>query len=251
MAKARKKAAEASLDRAEVARFSALAESWWDAEGPFKPLHRMNPLRLDYIKGQIVSHFGLAAKAKAPFAGLRLLDLGCGGGLLTEPMARLGAAVSGLDASEQNVAVARHHATTAGLSIEYVCGTAEALAARNETFDVILNLEVVEHVASVASYLAACRKLLKADGIMVFSTIAKTPKAYLLAIVGAEYVLRWLPRGTHDFAKFLRPSELAERLADAGFRVKDLTGFVFNPLNGTWSLKDDLSVNYAGSAVVR
>ncbi|HXV73391.1 MAG TPA: bifunctional 2-polyprenyl-6-hydroxyphenol methylase/3-demethylubiquinol 3-O-methyltransferase UbiG [Sphingomonadales bacterium] len=249
MAKAGIGGSGASLDAAEVARFSALAESWWDAEGPLCPLHRMNPLRLDYIKGEIVSHFALDAKSKAPLQSLQLLDVGCGGGLLAEPMARLGAAVTGLDASEENIAIARLHAQGASLPIAYVCGTAEDLATEKEKFDVILNMEVIEHVADVKSYLTACRRLLKDDGLMIFSTLARTPKAWLLAIVGAEMVLRWLPKGTHDFTKFLKPSELAEKLNEAGFRVKDLTGFVFDPLSGRWSIKDDLSVNYADSAV--
>jgi 2-polyprenyl-6-hydroxyphenyl methylase / 3-demethylubiquinone-9 3-methyltransferase len=249
MAKARKSKGGASVDPAEVARFSALAETWWDPEGPFKPLHRMNPLRLDYITGHIVSHFGRDGKAKAPLGGLKVLDIGCGGGLLAEPMARLGATVTGLDASEENIAVAALHAKNSGLAIAYRSATAEDVAAEGKTFDVILTMEVVEHVADVASYLSACRKLLSPKGIMVFSTLSRTPKAFLVAIVGAEWVLRWLPRGTHDFAKFLKPSELAEKLATAGFRVAGLTGFVFDPLSGKWSLKNDLSVNYAGVAV--
>lgn len=238
-----------SFDAAEIARFSALADRWWDPEGPFRPLHRMNPLRLEYIRRQVLSHFKLKPDSPTPLQGLRLLDIGCGGGLVCEPMARLGAQVTGLDASEKNVAVAQVHAQTSGLSITYVGGTAEELVKTGQTFDVILNMEVVEHVADVKSYLTACRALTNKDGLMIFSTLARTPKAYLFAIVGAEYVLRWLPRGTHEFSKFLKPSELAEKLSDAGFRVQDLTGFVFNPMSGRWSCQKDLSVNYAGSAV--
>lgn len=249
MSQTEKRSRGLSFDAEEIARFSALADRWWDPDGPFRPLHRMNPLRLGYIRQQAVSHFKLKPDSPTPLQGLRLLDIGCGGGLVCEPMARLGAQVTGLDASEKNIAVAQLHAQTSKLSIAYVAGTAEELAKTEQTFDIILNMEVVEHVADVQSYLTACRALMSQNGLMVFSTLARTPKAFLFAIVGAEYVLRWLPRGTHDFSKFLKPSELSEKLSAAGFRVQDLTGFVFNPLSGRWSYKKDLSVNYAGSAV--
>lgn len=190
--------AESTVDPAEVAKFEAMAAEWWDPNGKFKPLHLMNPCRLDYITTQIAEEFGRNLEKPQPFKGLRLLDIGCGGGLLSEPMARLGAEVIGADAAEGNLPVARIHAEQSGLEIDYRHTTAEALAAAGETFDVVLNMEVVEHVADPLAYLTACRKLLKPDGLHICSTLNRNPKSFAMAIVGAEYVMRWLPKGTHE-----------------------------------------------------
>ncbi len=237
--------AETTVDPAEVAKFQAMAEEWWDPAGKFRPLHLMNPCRLDYITRQIAAEFGRDLSAPAPLAGLRLLDIGCGGGLLCEPMARLGATVTGADAAERNIPVARLHAEQSGLAIDYRATTAEALADAGETFDVVLNMEVVEHVADPAAYLAACRRLLRPGGLMICSTLNRNAKSFLLAIVGAEWVLRWLPRGTHDWRRFITPDELQALLRGAGFDPVDRKGMVFDPLSGRWSLSArDLSVNY-------
>ncbi len=254
-------ASESTVDEAEVAKFEAMAAEWWDPAGKFKPLHEMNPCRLDYITTQIAAEFDrprdrTAAPipnadtahgdaAPGPFAGLRLLDIGCGGGLLSEPMARLGAAVVGADAAAGNIPVARIHAEHSGLDIDYRHVTAEALAAQRERFDVVLNMEVVEHVADPRAYLAACRDLLRPGGLMIVSTLNRTAKSFAMAILGAEWVMRWLPRGTHDWQKFITPAELAAMIADAGLEVVDRRGMVFNPLAWRWGLSDrDLSVNY-------
>lgn len=236
--------AAASVDPAEVARFAAMAEEWWDPHGKFRPLHRLNPTRLAFIRDRAAAHFGRDAKAPEPFAGLRLLDVGCGGGLLCEPMARLGAEVVGIDAAERNVKIARAHATAAGLDIDYRHASAEALAAHGESFDLVLNMEVVEHVADTDSFLGACCRLMRPGGAMVLATLNRTPQSFALAIIGAEYVLRWLPRGTHDWRKFVRPSELEAALARHGADVVARTGVAYNPLTDGWRLSDDLSVNY-------
>lgn len=236
---------ETTVDPAEVAKFEAMAAEWWDPNGKFRPLHQMNPVRLDYIVGQIAAEFGRDRAGLRPFEGLRLLDIGCGGGLLSEPMARLGATVVGADAAARNIPVARLHAEQSGLEIDYRNTTAEALAAAAEQFDVVLNMEVVEHVADPLAYLSACRQLLKPGGLMICSTLNRNPKSYMLAIVGAEMVMRWLPRGTHDWAKFITPDELFALLQQAGLEPVDRKGFVFNPLSWSWSISDrDLSVNY-------
>jgi 2-polyprenyl-6-hydroxyphenyl methylase/3-demethylubiquinone-9 3-methyltransferase len=192
-----------TVDPAEIARFSAIADEWWDPNGKFKPLHRFTPTRLEYIRGRIAGHFGRDALAPKPLAGLRLLDIGCGGGLLCEPMARLGASVVGADAAERNVKTAAVHAERQGLAIDYRHTTAEALAEAGELFDVVLNMEVVEHVADVAAFMGACARLVRPGGLMVVATLNRTAKAFALAIVGAEYVLGWLPRGTHTWSKFV------------------------------------------------
>lgn len=239
-----------TIDTAEVAKFEAMAAEWWDATGKFKPLHMMNPCRLDYITRQIAAEFGRDLTAERPFEGLRLLDIGCGGGLLAEPMARLGASVVGADAAAGNIRVAGIHAEQSGLNIDYRNTTAEALAAEGERFDVVLNMEVIEHVASPPAYLRACFELLKPGGLMICSTINRNPKSFMVAIVGAEQVMRWLPRGTHDWAKFITPDELAGMIRDAGLEVVDRKGFVFNPLLWSWSISDrDLSVNYVTASV--
>ena len=237
---------QTSIDPAEVAKFEAMAAEWWDPEGKFKPLHMMNPVRLEFIAREIAAHFGREREVSAPFAGLRLLDIGCGGGLLSEPMARLGAEVVGADAAEGNIPVAALHAAQVGLEIDYRHSTAEAIEAAGEQFDVVLAMEIVEHVADPLSFLASCQALLKPGGLMLTSTINRNMKSYAVAIVGAEQVMRWLPRGTHEWKKFITPGELENLLQEAGMQVVARTGFVFNPLAWRWSLSDrDLSVNYA------
>ena len=244
-----KKSQAASVDAGEVAYFSALADSWWDETGPFKPLHKLNPTRLQFIRGQLQAHFDLEDNKDKPLKGLSLLDIGCGGGLLCEPMARLGAHVTGIDASAKNIKVASLHAQKSGLKIDYKAIAGEDLAKTKAKFDIILNMEVLEHVADVASFLGACRKLLKPGGIMLFSTINRTPKSYVFAIIGAEYVLNWLPKGTHHWDKFLKPSEMDALCRAAGFEITELYGFVFDPLKNQWGIKKDCSVNYIGVAL--
>ncbi|WOI32526.1 bifunctional 2-polyprenyl-6-hydroxyphenol methylase/3-demethylubiquinol 3-O-methyltransferase UbiG [Tritonibacter scottomollicae] len=238
-------AQQSTVDPSEIAKFEAMAAEWWDPNGKFKPLHMLNPCRLDYITRQIAGEFERDLTSDAPFAGLRILDIGCGGGLLSEPMARLGADVVGADAAEGNLPVARIHAEQSGLEIDYRHTTAEALAEAGEAFDVILNMEVVEHVADPLSYLTATQQLLKSGGLQICSTINRNPKSYAMAIVGAEVVMRWLPRGTHEWSKFITPDELFDLLSQAGLTPVDRKGFVFNPLLWSWSISDrDLSVNY-------
>lgn len=239
-----------TVDVAEVAKFEAMAAEWWDPEGKFKPLHMLNPCRLGYVVEQVAAEFDRDPKAERPFAGLRLLDIGCGGGLLSEPMARLGAEVVGADAAARNIPVARLHAEQSGLEIDYRHTTAEALARAGEVFDVVLNMEVVEHVADPPAYLRACRDLLRPGGLMITSTINRTARSFALAIVGAEWVMRWLPKGTHDWRKFITPDELFDLLRAAGLDPVDRTGMVFDPLRWEWSLSHrDLSVNYVTASV--
>jgi 2-polyprenyl-6-hydroxyphenyl methylase / 3-demethylubiquinone-9 3-methyltransferase len=238
----------ASIDPAETAKFAAMAEAWWDPQGKFRPLHKFNPTRIAFIRDRVAARHGCDPLAPRPLADLRLLDIGCGGGLLAEPMARLGARVTGIDAVERNIAIARLHAEQAGLAIDYRTATPEELVEDGARFDVILNMEVVEHVADRASFLAACCALLADDGLMVIATLNRTPKAFALAVVGAEYVLGWLPRGTHDWRKFVRPSELAAGLRPHGLEFAELTGVSYNPLMDKWSLSRDLDVNYMAVA---
>lgn len=239
-----------TVDPAEVAKFEAMAAEWWDAQGKFKPLHMLNPCRLDYITRQIAAEFGRDLTTPLPFAGLRLLDIGCGGGLLSEPMARLGAQVIGADAAAGNIPVAEIHAEQSGLTIDYRHTTAEALADAGEVFDVILNMEVVEHVADPLAYLTACQRLLKTGGLMICSTLNRNPKSFLVAIVGAEHVMRWLPKGTHEWAKFITPDELFALLQQAGLDPVDRKGFQFNPITWAWRISErDLSVNYVTTSV--
>ena len=241
-----------TIDPAEVAKFEAMAAEWWDTQGKFKPLHLMNPCRLDYITRQIAAEFSRDLTRAAPFAGLRILDIGCGGGLLSEPMARLGADVVGADAAPRNIPVARLHAEASGLTIDYRHTTAEALAAAGEVFDVVLNMEVVEHVADPPGYLRACRDLLKPGGLMICSTLNRNAKSWLMAIVGAEHIMRWLPKGTHDWAKFITPDELFDLLRGAGLEPVDKKGMVFNPISWSWSVSErDLSVNYVTASIRR
>lgn len=236
---------QTTIDPSEVAKFEAMAAEWWNPNGKFRPLHLMNPCRLDYITGQIAAEYGRDLTKPLPFAGLRILDIGCGGGLLSEPMARLGAAVVGADAAPRNIPVAQVHAQASGLSIDYRFTTAEDLAAAGEQFDVVLNMEVVEHVSDPLTYLTACHDLLKSGGIMLCSTLNRNPKSYLMAIIGAEWVMRWLPKGTHDWAKFITPDELYALINRAGLTPVDRKGMVFNPVSWGWSLSArDLSVNY-------
>ncbi len=239
-----------TVDPSEIAKFEAMAAEWWDPNGKFKPLHMLNPCRLDYITQQIAGEFDRDLKSPHPFQGLRLLDIGCGGGLLSEPMARLGAEVVGADAAEGNLPVARIHAEQSGLDIDYRHTTAEDMAAAGEQFDVVLNMEVVEHVADPLGFLTASQQLLKPGGLLICSTINRNPKSYAMAIFGAEVVMRWLPRGTHEWNKFITPDELFDLLHQAGMGPVDRKGFVFNPLLWNWSISDrDLSVNYVTASV--
>ncbi|MDG1520355.1 MAG: bifunctional 2-polyprenyl-6-hydroxyphenol methylase/3-demethylubiquinol 3-O-methyltransferase UbiG [Yoonia sp.] len=239
-----------TVDPSEIAKFEAMAAEWWDLEGKFKPLHMMNPVRLDYITRQIAAEFGRDLHGPTPFAGLRIADIGCGGGLLCEPMARLGAEVVGIDAAERNIPVARLHAEQSGLTIDYRHTTAEAMAAAGEQFDVVINMEVVEHVADPLGYLTACQQLLKSGGLHLCSTINRNPKSFAMAIVGAEWVMRWLPKGTHEWSKFITPNELFDLMTKAGLEPVDRKGYVFNFVKFTWSISDkDLSVNYVTAAL--
>ncbi len=233
-----------TVDDAEVERFSRMAAEWWDPKGKFRPLHKFNPVRLEYIRDKVCAHFGRDANAVKPFEGLRLLDIGCGGGLLSEPMTRLGADVVGADASETNIEVAKIHAADTGLAIDYRATTAEALAEAGEKFDVILNMEVVEHVSDVDLYLRKCAEMVKPGGLMFIATINRTLKAYALAIVGAEQILRWLPRGTHQYEKLVRPEEIDRALEPTGLSVIERTGVSYNPLADSWVRTRDTDVNY-------
>lgn len=239
-----------TVDPAEVAKFEAMAAEWWEPNGKFRPLHMMNPVRLDYITRQIAAEFGRDLTGSKPFAGLRLLDIGCGGGLLSEPMARLGADVVGADAAAGNIPVAKIHAAEQGLEIDYRHTTAEALVVGAEVFDVVLAMEIVEHVADPQQFITTCHDLLKPGGLMIASTINRNAKSFMAAIVGAEWVMRWLPKGTHDWAKFITPDELFALAAQAGLKPVDRKGFVFNPISWQWSVSDrDLSVNYVTTSV--
>jgi 2-polyprenyl-6-hydroxyphenyl methylase/3-demethylubiquinone-9 3-methyltransferase len=236
--------AQSTVDEAEVARFSALAAEWWNPHGKFGVLHKVNPVRLAYIRDQAAAHFARDPKGLKPFAGLALLDIGCGGGLLSEPMSRLGFDVVGADASDKNIKTASVHAAEQSLAIDYRATTAEALAEAGERFDVILNMEVIEHVADLNLFVDSCASMLKPGGMMFVATINRTAKAFALAIIGAEYVLGWLPRGTHDWVKFVTPLELDTALTRARLTVTKETGVMFNPLSGKWLLSSDADVNY-------
>ncbi len=233
-----------TVDPEDVARFSAMAAEWWDPEGKFRPLHRLNPVRLGYIRDRLCTRYGRDERSLRALEGLEIVDIGCGGGLIAEPLARMGATVTAIDASEKNIAVARTHALETGVAIDYRATTAEALAAEGRQFDAVVALEVVEHVADVALFLQSCAALTKPGGALFLATLNRTAKSYLFAIVGAEYVLRWLPRGTHQWEKFLRPSELVDGLAAQGVAVADLTGVCYDPLADDWRLGRDLSVNF-------
>lgn len=241
-------AAATSVDPAEVAKFAALAGEWWNPDGKFRPLHLFNPVRLSFLRATAAAHFKRDPRALSPFKGLTLLDIGCGGGLLSEPMARQGFAVLGADASEKNVKIARAHAEGAGLPLAYRVATAEALAEEGASFDLVLNMEVVEHVADLPGFLRACAKLVAPGGLMIVATLNRTLKSLALAKIGAEYVLRWLPPGTHDWNRFIRPEELTARLENAGLAVCRLQGVVFDPLRWKWALSADTGVNYMAVA---
>ena len=239
-----------TVDEAEIERFSAIAEEWWDPFGKFKPLHKFNPIRLAYIRDGVCAHFSRDRRAKKPLEGLRLLDIGCGGGLVAEPMRRLGAEVVAIDAAERNVKVAAAHAAPLGLEIDYRCTTVEDLAVAGEApFDIVLNLEVVEHVADVDLFLETAAGLVKPGGMMIVATINRTLKAFALAKVGAEYVLRWLPAGTHDPRKFVKPDEATAALSRAGMTVTAEAGVNYFPLLDIWRIGEDMGVNYMLTAV--
>ena len=236
--------AQSTVDAAEVARFEALGEQWWDPKGKMAPLHAINPVRLGFLRDVLVRQFGRDARALRPLAGLRLLDIGCGGGLLSEPLARMGAEVVGIDPAPGNVEIARAHAALAGLEIDYRATTAEELAESGARFDAVLALEVVEHVADVGLFVRTATEMVAPGGLFVGSTLNRTPKSFALAIVGAEYVLRWLPRGTHSWDKFVTPDEFEAVLAAGGFEVRELAGMVYRPLGAEWLMSADTDVNY-------
>ncbi len=240
-----------TIDPAEIEKFSRIATEWWDPHGKFRPLHKFNPVRLAYIRDAALSHFRRDGSARAPLEGLTLIDIGCGGGLVAEPMRRLGAAVTGLDASARNIEVARLHARRSGLDIDYRAGSVEDLAAAGVRFDIVLNLEAVEHAADPKLFIEASAELLRPGGLLVVATINRTLKAFALAKIGAEYVLGWLPRGTHDPRKFVKPEELESFLAGAGLSLTARAGVAFDPLADRWRLSEDLSVNYMLTAVRR
>ncbi len=229
----------------EIEQFSKVAEHWWNEDGPFKPLHRLNPVRLLYIRDSLLNHFKLTNQS-TPLAGLKVLDIGCGGGLLSEPLARMGANVTAIDASPETIEIAKAHAASMGLAIDYRCLAPEALI--NEQFDVVFALEIVEHVADVAGFLESCARLVNPNGTLFLSTLSRTWPSYLAAIVAAENILGWVPKGTHDWDKFLMPAELAQHLRTLGFEFQDLAGFSFNPLKNEWKLSSDLNINYIGYA---
>ena len=233
-----------TIDSAEVDKFDRLAAEWWNPRGKFKPLHKFNPVRLAYLRETLCAHFGRDPRGDRPLTGLRILDIGCGGGLLSEPLAKMGADVVGADAAPTNVEVARRHAAQSGVGVDYREATAEALAAAGETFDAVLAMEIVEHVADVEAFVAACTSMVRPGGLTVFATINRTVKALALAIVGAEYVLRWLPKGTHEYAKLVRPDELRRAFAANGLTPRKPVGVFYNPLRDAWALSDDTDVNY-------
>ncbi|MCT6871527.1 MAG: bifunctional 2-polyprenyl-6-hydroxyphenol methylase/3-demethylubiquinol 3-O-methyltransferase UbiG [Bartonella sp.] len=237
-------AAHTTIDQAEVDHFSRIAAEWWNPQGKFRPLHKFNPTRLAYLKEKICLAFDRDPNDAEPLKGLRLLDIGCGGGLLCEPMARLGAEVVGADASSTNIEVAKIHAAQSGVKVDYRATTAEDLSKAGEKFDIVLNMEVVEHVADVDLFMAESAKMVKPQGLMFVATLNRTWKAWGLAIIGAEYVLRWLPKGTHDYNKFLKPDEIKSRLVSGGLTVIDELGITYNPLNDSWNRSKDMDINY-------
>jgi len=235
---------QTTINAAEIEKFGAMAEQWWDPDGKFKPIHKFNPVRLSYIRDHALEHFSRDGGVRRPLEGLRVLDIGCGGGLLCEPLARLGATVVGADAAERNIGVAQLHAAQSGLDIDYRATTSEALAAAGESFDIVLNMEVVEHVDNVPLYIKSCADLVAPGGLMFTATINRTARAFALAIVGAEYVLNWLPKGTHSYAKFLTPEEIRALLVRNGLVVRHETGVVYHPLADQWRTSRDMGVNY-------
>jgi len=246
--KTARKPLDKTVDPAEVARFAALAEEWWNPAGKFAPLHRFNPVRLQLIRDRLAALAGRDPLGDKPLMGLRVLDVGCGGGLVCEPLARLGAAVTGIDAGEKNVRAAEAHARAQELAIDYRFAAAADLAAKGETFDAVLSLEVVEHVADRRAFLRDCAALVAPGGVLILATLNRTLKSFLLGVVAAEYVLGWLPRGTHDWNRFVRPSELAADLRAAGMAIAELKGVGYNPITGRFALGDDVDVNYLAVA---
>lgn len=238
----------ANVDDAEVRRFAALAREWWDPDGKFRPLHKLAPVRIGYVRDMLTGHFGLTRGGLRPLSGLAVLDVGCGGGLISEPLARLGAAVTGIEPAEDNISAARAHAEGQGLSIEYRAMSAEDLAAAGARYDAVVCLEVVEHVPDVGAFIATLHALVRPGGILVLSTINRTLRSFALAIVGAEYILRWLPVGTHQWDRFVTPEELIAHLLRAGCVRPDVQGVVYDPLRDTWSLSPDTAVNYMAAA---
>lgn len=236
--------AEATVDQAEVARFSRVSAQWWDTRGPMAALHKFNPVRLGYIRDRAAAHFGRNAKELGSLAGLRIVDIGCGGGILCEPLARLGAAVVGADPSDDTIRVAQDHAIRSGLRVDYRCTTAEALAEAAETFDIVLAMEVVEHVTDIRLFIATAARLVRPGGLLFVATLNRTLKSFALAIVGAEYILRWLPRGTHQWDKFVTPTELELAISQSGLQISHQTGVIYNLLADRWQLSTDMDVNY-------
>jgi 2-polyprenyl-6-hydroxyphenyl methylase/3-demethylubiquinone-9 3-methyltransferase len=245
------RASGGTIDPDEIDRFAAQAESWWDPEGSFRTLHRVNPARLGFIRRHLTAHFGRDPSSLRPFDGLTLLDIGCGGGLVAEPMARLGFTVTGIDGGAEAIDAARRHAEATGLAIDYCVTVAESIAEVGRRFDTVLALEVIEHVADPADFLAAVSALVRSGGAFIGATLNRTPRSFALAIVGAEYIFRWLPPGTHDWRKFLRPSEFVLGLRRNGFVVTQLAGLIYDPHRAEWSLSRDLQVNYMVAAVRR
>jgi 2-polyprenyl-6-hydroxyphenyl methylase/3-demethylubiquinone-9 3-methyltransferase len=236
-----------TINKKEIEKFSKIAEEWWDPEGKFKPLHKFNPIRISYIKDNIINTFKLKKNDK-PLSKIKILDIGCGGGLLSEPMSRLGADVVGIDASDRNINVAKLHAKKNNLNIKYVCSSPENYQI-NEKFDVILNMEIIEHVDNVDLFLKSCSKLLKKNGVMFVATLNKTLKSYIFAIIGAEYIMRWLPIGTHSWEKFVKPEDLIKFLKNYNLELDELTGLKFNLIKDEWSISADKSVNYIGKFI--
>ena len=237
-----------SVDHAEIAKFEAMADAWWDPTGKFKPLHRLNPVRVRFIRDRLAATLGRNPEEPEPLRGLSILDIGCGGGLLAEPLARLGAEVTGVDAAERNIAIARRHAESVGVKVTYLPCTAEDLAAQDAKFDAVLAMEIVEHVADLDAFFKAAASLLKPEGTMFVATLNRTVKSFAFAIVGAEYVLRWLPRGTHDWRRFMRPSELARHLRSHGLDMKELAGVSYDPIGDSFLIGRDCGVNYMSVA---
>ncbi len=241
---AQKTIKQSTIDQAELDKFSAMAAEWWDPSGKFKPLHKFNPVRLRYIRDKASAHFGLSPEQRQPFKNLSVLDIGCGGGLLCEPMARLGARVTGIDPAKTNTAIAAAHADGQNLGIDYQAISAEELLETGKTFDIVLNMEVVEHVADVSLFIASCSRLVAPGGLLFSATLNRTLKSFALAIVGAEYILRWVPRGTHQWDKFVTPDELKQAILENGLNIQNIQGVIYNPLQDQWQPSRDTDVNY-------
>ena len=237
-----------TINKKEIQKFSNLADEWWDVNGKFKPLHIFNPVRLDYITEKIRAHFNFKKRSALSLSDIKILDIGCGGGLLSEPMSRLGAEVTGIDASSKNISIAKIHAKKNNLKINYICTSPEKLKS-SKKFDVILNMEVIEHVADLNLFIESCEKLLKKNGLLFFATLNRNILSFGLAIVGAEYILGWLPKGTHNWKKFITPEELKIIFRSSGLNITDIMGMKYNPIYDSWYLSEDTSVNYLGTAI--